>query len=224
MHVLVVDDEPHLRRALVMYLTGRGYRVSSAGTGDGALQLARSGHPDLIVLDLGLPDVDGLEVIRRVREEDPQRPILVLSARSASHEKVAALDAGAADYVTKPFDVDELAARLRAAARRLERADEPVVVQMGPVRVDLTAREISRDESTVHLTPTEWRMLETLLRRPGQLTTSAELLTAMRGAPGHTERSYLRIFMQQLRRKLELDPSRPRYLLTESGLGYRYRP
>ena len=232
-NVLVVDDEPHLLRALVMNLTGRGYRVTSATNGAGAIELANDGHPDLMVLDLGLPDVDGLEVIRQVRQGNAVLPIVVLSARNATHEKVAALDAGAGDYVTKPFDMDELAARLRAAARRVpDHVDPATVVTFGPVTVDLAAHLIRRvdgpaqgDEAPViHLTPTEWRMLETLLRRPGLLTTSSELLIAMRGAPGHTERSYLRIFMQQLRRKLEADPSRPRYLLTEPGLGYRFQP
>ena len=225
-HVLVVDDEPHLLRALVMYLSGRGYRVTSAGDGSTAIELAEKGNPDLVLLDLGLPDVDGLEVIGRMRQHDPRVPIVVLSARSASHEKVAALDAGASDYVTKPFDVDELAARLRAAARRSGRLGASTVVTLGHVSVDLNAHVIGRDDglSPIRLTPTEWRMLETLLRRPGMLTTSAELLTAMRGSPQHTERSYLRIFMQQLRRKLETDPSHPRYLLTEPGLGYRYQP
>jgi len=225
-HVLVVDDEPHLLRALVMNLSGRGYRVTPAATGSAALAVARSDQPDLVVLDLGLPDVDGLEVIRRIRENDERLPIIVLSARSATHEKVAALDAGASDHVTKPFDMEELAARVRVAERRSATPGEAEVVTFGAVRVDLTSHVITRveDGSTVRLTPTEWRMLETMLRRPGRLTTQAELLIAMRGAPGHTERSYLRIFMQQLRRKLELDPSRPRHLVTEPGLGYRYRP
>jgi two-component system KDP operon response regulator KdpE len=216
-----------------MNLTGRGYHVTSAATGSSAIQLAQSGNPDLVILDLGLPDLDGLEVIRRIRQQDKQVPILVLSARTTSHDKVAALDAGANDYVTKPFAMEELAARLRASARRVALRDQETAISLGPVLVDLTAHIVRRADaakdsgsagSSIRLTPTEWSMLEALLRRPGLLTTSSELLTAMRGAPEHTERSYLRIYMQQLRRKLEADPSRPRYLLTEPGLGYRYKP
>ncbi|HKC29734.1 MAG TPA: response regulator [Jatrophihabitans sp.] len=230
-HVLIVDDEPHLLRALFMNLTGRGYRVTSATTGTGALELAAREQPDLLVLDLGLPDIDGLEVIRRLRPRAPDVPIIVLSARSGSQEKVSALDLGATDYVTKPFDMNELVARLRAAARRARTDESVTVFALGPISVDLSARIVRRDDGLhegtpqrIHLTPTEWRMLETLLRRPGMLTTPAELLTAMRGGPEHTERSYLRIYMQQLRRKLEADPARPRYLITEPGLGYRYLP
>jgi two-component system KDP operon response regulator KdpE len=235
-HVLVVDDEPNLLRALSLNLRGRGYTVSSASTGSAALELAALDHPDLIVLDLGLPDVDGLQVIRRLRERGDKTPIVVLSARAATQEKVTALDLGANDYVTKPFDMNELVARLRAAGRRLNLTETEAVVVLGPVTVDLSARLVRRDPpcgadgievdpvETIHLTPTEWRMLDELLRRPGMLISPADLLVAMRGGPEHTESSYLRIYMQQLRRKLEVDPSRPRYLLTEPGLGYRYQP
>jgi two-component system KDP operon response regulator KdpE len=231
-HVLVVDDEPYLLRALTMNLTGRGYRVSSATTGAAALDLAATAFPDLMVLDLGLPDIDGLDVIRLVRQRASTLPIIVLSARSDSRDKVLALDLGANDYVTKPFDMLELVARLRAAARRADLVEPESVVVLGPVTVDLAARTVGRARAddptgateTVRLTPTEWRMLEALLRRPGMLTTPTDLLTAMRGDPAHTERSYLRIYLQQLRRKLEVDPSRPRYLITEPGLGYRYVP
>jgi two-component system KDP operon response regulator KdpE len=230
--VLVVDDEPNLLRALVMNLAGRGYTVTSAATGSSAIQLADSDSPDLVILDLGLPDVDGLEVIRHIRQRDKRVPIIVLSARTASHDKVAALDAGASDYVAKPFAMEELAARLRASARRVSFDDQETTISLGPVLIDLTAHIVRRADAvpdsdpteSIRLTPTEWCMLETLLRRPGLLTTSSELLTAMRGGPEHTERSYLRIYMQQLRRKLEADPSRPRHLLTEPGLGYRYQP
>lgn len=231
-HVLVVDDEPHLLRTLTMNLAARGYRVTAARDGVEALRLVGSTDPDLVVLDLGLPDLDGIEVIRRVREDPGGPPILVLSARSTGPEKVAAFEAGATDYVTKPFDISELLARLRAAVRR-ERMVGPQglggpdsLVELGPVTVDFDARLVRRQgtQTPIHLTPTEWRMLETLLRRPGLLTTANELLTAMRGAPEHTARSYLRIYMQQLRRKLEVDASHPRYLLTEPGVGYRYQP
>jgi two-component system KDP operon response regulator KdpE len=231
-HVLVVEDEPSLLRALTMNLAGRGYQVSSATTGSAALDLIGALRPDLLVLDLGLPDMDGLDVIRRVRLHNQSLPILVLSARSASQEKVAALDLGANDYVTKPFDMNELVARLRAAARRSGAGAPDSVITLGTATVDLAKRIVRRtdvdygseDDGIVHLTPTEWRMLDTLLRRPGMLTTPSELLVAMRGDPEHTERSYLRIYMQQLRRKLEINPSRPRHLLTEPGLGYRFMP
>jgi two-component system KDP operon response regulator KdpE len=228
-HVLVVDDEPHLLRALTMNLTGRGYRVSAASSGAGALELVARSRPDLLILDLGLPDMDGLQVIRSLRAREDNLPIVVLSARAGSAEKVSAFDLGANDYITKPFDMNELVARLRAAARRANISEPAAAVQLGPITVDLAARSIRRDDgngasTVIHLTPTEWRMLEALLRRPGMLNTPTELLVAMRGDPEHTERSYLRIYMQQLRRKLEVDPSQPRYLLTEPGLGYRYQP
>lgn len=236
-HVLVVDDEPHLLRALAMNLSGRGYRVTAATTGTAALELAATAQPDLVVLDLGLPDLDGLDVIARLRRRSRQLPIIVLSARSGSNEKVAALDLGANDYVTKPFDMGELVARLRAATRSAHVREPDRLIRLGPVSVDLAARIIHRGDTsggtaagepagavTIRLTPTEWRMLEALLRRPGMLTTPTELLLAMRGDPQHTERSYLRSYMQQLRNKLEADPSRPRYLITEPGLGYRYQP
>ena len=230
-HILVVDDEPYLLRVLTMNLRSRGYRTTAATDGTSALDCAATTHPDLLVLDLGLPDLDGLEVIRRLRARAEALPIIVLSARSSSQEKVAALDLGATDYVTKPFDMNELLARLRAALRRAKTTEPETVITLGAVAVDLAARIIHRQHGdparlpdTIRLTPTEWRMLDALLQRPGRLTTSTELLTAMRSDPKHTERSYLRIYMQQLRRKLEADPSRPRYLLTEPGLGYRYQP
>ena len=230
-HILVVDDEPPLLRALTMNLTSRGYRVTTATDGAMAVELAAMTHPDAVILDLGLPDIDGLEVIQRIRARTTSLPILVLSARSGSNEKVAALDHGANDYVTKPFDVRELLARLRAATRSSsEPAGASPTVRLGAITVDLADRIVRRDDDTDHtsttirLTPTEWRMLDTLLRRPGKLITPGELLTAMRGDPAHTERSYLRIYLQQLRRKLEPDPTQPRYLLTEPGLGYRYQP
>ena len=227
-HVLVVDDEPSLLRALTMNLTGRGYRVTTATTGASAVELAAVVEPDIVILDLGLPDMDGMEVLRRMRAGSHQPPVIVLSSRSATEEKVTALDLGANDYVTKPFDMNELVARLRAATRHIaEAAVAPLAVALGPITVDLADRTIRREgmePGAIRLTPTEWKMLDVLLRRPGRLVTPTELLTAMRGGPEHTERSYLRIFMQQLRRKLEVDPSRPRHLLTEPGMGYRFMP
>lgn len=227
-HILAVDDEPPLLRALVLNLTNRGYTVSTASTGETAITQATTKSPNLMILDLGLPDIDGLEVIRHIHRLQPELPIVVLSARTGSTDKVAALDLGAVDYVTKPFSMDELLARLRATIRRFDITEIPAVITLGAFTVDVAARLIHPTEGTVgdliHLTPTEWRMLEVLLRNPGSLVTTAELLTAMRGQPEHTERSYLRIYMQQLRRKLEPDPARPRYLLTEPGVGYRYVP
>lgn len=226
-HVLAVDDEPSLLRALVLNLGHRGYTVSTATTGATAISQAAVHRPDLVVLDLGLPDIEGLDVLVQLRRLEPELPILVLSARTDSSDKVSALDLGAVDYVTKPFSMDELLARLRAAIRRTV-TETPAVITLGAVTIDVAARLIRPTDGSagdlIHLTPTEWRMLEVLLRNPGSLVTTAELLTAMRGQPEHTERSYLRIYMQQLRRKLEPDPARPRHLLTEPGMGYRYMP
>lgn len=227
-HILAVDDEPALLRALVLNLTNRGYTVSTADTGETAISQTAITRPDLMILDLGLPDLDGLDVISHVRRLQPELPIVVLSARTGSTDKVTALDLGAVDYVTKPFSMDELLARLRAAARRVSIAEPSIPITLGAVSIDLPARLIRSADGTtaqlIHLTPTEWRMLEVLLNNPGSLVTTRELLTAMRGHPDHTEHSYLRIYMQQLRRKLEPDPTRPRYLLTEPGMGYRYLP
>jgi two-component system KDP operon response regulator KdpE len=220
--VLVVDDEPQILRALALNLTARGYDVVTAEDGTSALTAAAGGDLDVIVLDLGLPDIDGLDVIRAVRGTSGV-PIVVLSARTGSSDTVAALDLGADDYVTKPFDMPELLARLRAATRRARR--DPVdVVPVGDALVDLGAKTVLRDDEPVHLTPTEWHLLEALLRNPGRLITQRRLLTLLRGDPAHTDPSYLRIYMAQLRRKLEVEPSRPRHLLTEPGMGYRFQP
>jgi two-component system KDP operon response regulator KdpE len=201
--------------------------VSTAVNGATAVSEVAIHPPDLVILDLGLPDIDGLKVITHIRRLQQELPIIVLSARTGSGDKVAALDLGAVDYVTKPFNMDELLARLRAATRRVD-VTEPVPrsVTFGQVTIDLDAHLIVGADGgePIHLTPTEWRMLEVLLSRPGSLVTTAEVLTAMRGNPENTERSYLRIYMQQLRRKLEPDPSRPRHLLTEPGMGYRFKP
>ncbi len=228
MHVLVVEDDPALRRALTLNLTARGYQVTVAADGTTALEQAAAAAPDVIVLDLGLPDLDGMDVIRAVRGYS-RTPIVVLSGRAGSGDKVDALEAGADDYVTKPFDVNELVARLRAAARRAGNDDPPTVIWMGSTSIDVAAKTARRDtgggsSQRVSLTPTEWRLLEILITHPGRLVSQTQLLTALRGQPGYTNSSYLRIFMAQLRRKLEAQPDRPRHLLTDPGLGYRYQP
>lgn len=223
--VLVVDDEPPLLRALVLNLSHRGYDVTTSSTAADALEQIRRLPPDLLILDLGLPDLDGLDVIRELRDREPTLPIIVLSARSTSQDKVAALDLGAVDYVAKPFDMNELVARLRAAVRRLGTTARTAPVTVGSTVIDLVARIAHHaDGKVVHLTPTEWRILDVLLRDPGRLVSGPELLTAVRGDPDHTESSYLRIYLAQLRRKLEPIPSRPQHLITEPGLGYRFRP
>jgi two-component system, OmpR family, KDP operon response regulator KdpE len=222
--VLLVEDERALLRALAMNLVARGYAVTETDSGARALNALADERHDVIVLDLGLPDMSGVDVIRAVRAY-ARTPIIVLSARSGSADKVEALDVGADDYVTKPFSMDELLARLRATTRRVSSGDDPVTAQVGSVRVDLaltTAEDA--DGQPVHLTPTEWKILDVLLRRPGKLVSGDALLTAVRGSSDHTDPSYLRIYLAQLRRKLEPEPSRPRHLITEPGMGYRYRP
>ena len=224
--VLVVEDEPSLLRALAMNLTARGYEVGIAETGTAALTAAARQPPDLILLDLGLPDLGGLDVIRGIRAYDTATPIIVLSARTGSTDKVRALDLGADDYVTKPFGIDELLARLRALARRSTPAQAvDQRVRVGDVTVDLEAKTAVHDDgAAIHLTPTEWHLLEALVRQPGRLVSRRELLTTLRGSPDHTDASYLRIYMGQLRRKLEREPDHPRHLVTEPGMGYRFEP
>jgi two-component system KDP operon response regulator KdpE len=222
--VLVVEDERSLLRALAMNLTARGYDVTEAETGTRALSAAAAEEPDVILLDLGLPDISGMDVIKGVRAY-ASTPIIVLSARTATTEKVTALDLGADDYVTKPFSIDELLARLRAATRRSGPSEPDDVVRVGTTAVDLGAKTATAaDGSPVHLTPTEWHLLEALLRRPGKLVTGRALLTELRGSPDHTDPSYLRIYIAALRRKLEPEPARPRHLITEPGMGYRFQP
>ncbi len=227
-HVLVVDDEPQMLRTVALALTARGYQVSTAGNGSRALDIVATSVPDLIVLDLGLPDLDGMEVIRAVREHS-QIPIIVLSARTGGTEKVTALDLGADDYVTKPFDMGELVARVRAAGRRAGNTPPPDTVRIGPSHIDLHAKTVEREDDQGHrqrivLTPTEWHLLETLMRQPGRLLTARQLLTELRGQPDYSASSYLRLYISQLRHKLEADPARPRHLITEPGLGYRFQP
>ncbi|MBC9713246.1 response regulator [Streptomyces sp. TRM66268-LWL] len=223
--VLVVDDEPQIVRALVINLKARKYEVDAAADGASALQLAAARHPDVIVLDLGLPDMDGVDVIRGLRGWT-RVPILVLSARHSSDEKVEALDAGADDYVTKPFGMDELLARLRAAVRRAEpvagAGDDDVTVDTGDFTVDLAAKKVHREGRDVRLTPTEWHLLEVLVRNTGRLVSQKQLLQEVWGPSYGTETNYLRVYMAQLRRKLEADPSHPKHFITEPGMGYRF--
>ncbi|MFJ6722080.1 MULTISPECIES: response regulator [unclassified Streptomyces] len=223
--VLVVDDEPQIVRALVINLKARKYEVDAAGDGARALELAAARHPDVIVLDLGLPDMDGVEVIKGLRGWT-RVPILVLSARHSSDEKVEALDAGADDYVTKPFGMDELLARLRAAVRRAEplmgAGEDEVIVETEGFTVDLAAKKAVRGGRDVRLTPTEWHLLEVLVRNGGKLVGQKQLLQEVWGPSYGTETNYLRVYMAQLRRKLEADPSHPRHFITEPGMGYRF--
>ncbi|MFB7051814.1 response regulator [Streptomyces vinaceus] len=224
--VLVVEDDPQLVRALKINLQARKFEVAEAGDAGAAIRLAADRKPDVILLDLGLPDMDGVEVIKSVRGWS-RVPILVLSARHTSEEKIRALDAGADDYVTKPFSMDELLARLRAATRRQEDPASPAAssgITTDEFTVDLAARKVVRGGRTVRLTPTEWHLLELLIAHPGHLVTQRRLLLEVWG-PTYAEHSnYLRVYMAQLRRKLEADPSHPRYLITEPGMGYRFEP
>ena len=221
--VLIVDDEPQIRRALRINLEARGYEIAQAGTGTDALALAARAHPDLVVLDLGLPDVDGIDVIRGLRGWSSV-PIVILSAREAEAAKVAALDAGADDFVTKPFGMDELLARVRAALRRRFADNDSPIVATDDFVVDLAAKRVKRDGEEVHLTPTEWHLLEILVRNPGRLVSQRQLLHEVWGPSYETETNYLRLYLAQLRRKLEPTPSTPRYLITEPGMGYRFEP
>ncbi len=219
--MLVVDDEPQMIRVLRINLLARQYEVITAGTGQGALDAARQDHPDLVVLDLGLPDLDGVEVIRRLRRWTAV-PVIVLSGRSDSHDKVHALDAGADDYVTKPFSVDELLARIRVVARRQGAAESPADVRIGRFRIDLANHRVDPDE--VHLTRTEWQLLTAVVAEPGKLLSQRYLLEQVWGPTYRAETQNVRQYMAQLRRKLEADPTRPAHLLTEPGMGYRFQP
>ena len=221
-HVLVVDDDPAIARAMRINLTAQGYRVTVAADGASALRAAADRAPDVVVLDLGLPDLDGVDVIAGIRGWSPV-PILVLSARTDSAEKVAALDAGADDYVTKPFGMEELLARLRAAVRRAAAVTGPAepMLRLGELTVDLGAKRVLRGAEPVHLTPTEWGILEMLAAHRGTLVGQRELLRRVWGPQYEDNTNYLRVYLAQLRRKLEADPAHPRYLHTEPGMGYR---
>ena len=222
--VLVVDDEPQIVRALQINLKARGYEVHLAGTGTSALKVAAQHLPELVILDLGLPDFDGVDVIRGLRGWT-DAPILVLSGRTDQTDKVEALDAGADDYVTKPFGIDELLARMRAVLRRSNVAQDQPVVTVGGAVVDLAAKRVTLENGDdVRLTPTEWHLLEVLVRNPGKLMSQRQLLTEVWGPGYETAGGNLRFYMGQLRRKLEPDPARPKHLLTEPGMGYRFEP
>ncbi|MCG7582322.1 response regulator [Mycolicibacterium sp. OfavD-34-C] len=221
--VLVVDDEPQILRALRINLSVRGYDVVTVTNGTDALRAAAEFRPEVVILDLGLPDMSGIEVLGGLRGW-LSAPVIVLSARTDSSDKVQALDAGADDYVTKPFGMDELLARLRAAVRRAAAsvdADEPVV-ETASFTVDLAAKKVTKNGAEVHLTPTEWGMLEMLVRHRGKLVGREEMLREVWGPAYAKETHYLRVYLTQLRRKLEDDPSHPRHLLTEAGMGYRF--
>ena len=223
MKILVADDDPQLVRALRITLAAHGYEVVAAADGAAAVTLAAQAHPDIVLLDLGMPHLDGIRVIEALRGWT-DAPIIVVSGRTGSADKVDALDAGADDYVTKPFQVDELLARLRALARRSTPsagASADPVVRFGDVTVDLAAKIVTRAGAPVHLTPTEWRMLEFLARHPGALVTRQTLLKDIWGTEQVADTGYLRLYVSQLRKKLEADPDAPRHLLTESGMGYR---
>lgn len=221
--VLVVDDSPQILTTLRLNLRARDYEVEVAADGGQALVRAADWRPDLVVLDLGLPDLDGVEVIRGLRGWT-QVPIIVLSGRSGSGDKVEALDAGADDYVTKPFGLDELLARIRAITRRAPADGTSPTVAVGGRLVDLARKTVTGDGGPVHLTPTEWGILEILLRSPGALVPQRRLLAEVWGPNYVKETNYLRVYMASLRRKLEADPSRPKHLITEPGMGYRFEP
>ena len=222
--VLVVDDEAQLLRGLRTNLTARGYEVETAADGERALDLAASRRPDVVILDLGLPGIDGVDVIRGLRAWGTM-PIIVLSAREQEPDKVAALDAGADDYVTKPFGMGELLARLRAAERRAAPSGEELAeVVTAAFTVDLAAKRVTSPDGPVHLTPTEWHLVEILVRNAGKLVSQRQLLQEVWGPRYEDETNYLRVYMAQIRRKLEPEPAVPRYFITESGMGYRFEP
>ena len=221
--ILVVDDEAPIRRALSVNLRARGYDVDLAESGEEALRLAASNHPDLVLLDLGLPGIDGISVVRGLRGWS-NVAIVILSVREAESDKVAALDAGADDYVTKPFGMDELLARVRASLRRNQPVAEEAIVRTAHFSVDLVATRAEVDGAEVRLTPIEWGLVSTLVRNAGRLVTQRQLLQRVWGPQYENETNYVRVHMAHVRQKLEPDPTRPRYFLTEAGMGYRFRP
>jgi two-component system KDP operon response regulator KdpE len=221
--VLVVDDEPQIRRTVRINLQAHGFEVDLAGTGEEALDLATRRHPDAVLVDLGLRGIGGIEVIEGIRGWS-RVPIIVLSVRDTEADRVAALDAGADDYVTKPFGMGELLARLRAALRRVLPVDEEPIIETADFHIDLAARRVISGGEEVRLTPTEWRVIEVLVRNRGKLVPQIQLLQEVWGPEYRDETGNLREYIARLRRKLEPDPSRPRYLANEAGLGYRFEP
>ncbi len=228
MKILIADDDPQILRALRITLTARRYEIVTATTGVEAINVAINERPDLYMLDLGMPELDGIDVIHALRGWTTA-PILVVSGRTGAGDKVDALDAGADDYVTKPFSIDELLARIRALTRRVvPQEDDQPSVTVGDVTIDLAARTISRttaaDTQPIRLTPTEWAVLDLLVRNAGKLVTRRTLLADIWGSAHVTDTGYLRLYISQLRKKIEPDPTRPRFLITEPGMGYRFRP
>jgi two-component system KDP operon response regulator KdpE len=221
--VLVVDDDPAMRRTLSINLRARDYEVETAGDGRSALQVVDERMPDVVLLDLGLPDLDGVSVLAQLRSFT-KVPVIVVSARSESDDKVEALDLGADDYITKPFSIEELMARVRATTRRAGRDEPDLVVEVDGLRLDITDSRATRGGEEIHLTPTEWRIVEVLARRRGRLVRQAELLTAVWGPAYDTQTNYLRVHLASIRRKLEVDPAHPVLFVTEPGIGYRFAP
>ena len=219
--VLVVDDDPAMRRTLTINLRARDYDVETAGDGRSALQIVEERMPDVVLLDLGLPDLDGISVLTRLRSFT-QVPVIVVSARTDSDDKVEALDLGADDFITKPFSIEELLARVRATSRRVGREDPDLVVEVDGLHLDITDSRATRNSTEIHLTPTEWRIVEVLARHRGRLVRQTELLTAVWGPGYDTQTNYLRVHLASIRRKLEVDPGRPVLFLTEPGMGYRF--
>ena len=220
--VLVVDDDPRILKTLEINLRARGFEVVLARTGEDALKLAARHHPDAVILDLGLPQLDGLDVVRGLRGWTSV-PIVVLSGRGSETAKVEALDLGADDYLTKPFGMDELFARLRAALRRAVAPDGQPAIETADFIIDFTAKQVRRDGATVRLTPTQWHIVEVLVRNTGRLVTYEQLLQEVWGPTYGKETNYLRVFMTQIRQKLEPDSSAPRYFITEPGIGFRFQ-
>lgn len=221
--VLVVDDDPQILRAVRTSLVARGFEVVSAGNGETAVELLAESHIDLVILDLGLPGIDGREVIKRARTWTDV-PIIVLSVRETQDDKIAALDAGADDYVTKPFSMEELLARMRAVRRRAGSEKAPPVLRFGDLELDPGRRLVRLEGERVRLTPTEYRLLEAMATNPGRLLTHRWLLQKVWGPAYGTESHYLRVYIRQLRQKLHDDPGSPRFIITEPGLGYRWKP
>ena len=221
-HILVIDDEPQILRAIRTILSEKQFRVTTASRGEEGLALAAANEPDLIILDLGLPDMDGVEVCTRLREWT-ERPIIILSVRDSERDKVAALDQGADDYLTKPFGVEELLARVRVALRHSTRTPEAQkVITAGPLTIDLAWHIVKRGEEEVKLTATEYRLLAYLAANRGRVLTHQSILTHVWGPADADHTEYLRVYMRQLRKKLEADPERPQHILTEPGIGYRF--